>query len=54
MAEYFATLPQLVENFIEIAVSLTVKQTEAIEFIAFLAKYRKFKLAYIFGKTKMF
>ena len=39
-----------VENFDEIALSLTVKEIEAFCVFAFLAKIRKFKMAAIFEK----
>ena len=43
-----------VENFDEIALSRTVKETEANLCFAILAKIRKIKMASIFGEGKIF
>ena len=43
-----------VENFDEIALSRTVKEIEAILCFAFWGKIRKFKMAAICGKRKIF
>ena len=43
-----------VENFDEIALSRTVKEMKQICVLPFLAKIRKFKMAAIFGKGKIF
>ena len=44
----------LVKHFDKIALSCTVKEIEANFFFQFLEKFRKFKLAAIFGKRKFF
>ena len=43
-----------VENFDEIALSRTVNEIEANLCLPLLAKIRKFKMAAIFGKRKIF
>ena len=43
-----------VKNFDEIALSLTVKEIQAILSFTIFVKFRKFKMAAIFGKKKIF
>ena len=59
---FFGKLPRVhlldtlwVENFDEIALSVTVKETEAnLCFSIFWGKIQKFKMAAIFGERKIF
>ena len=56
---FFLKLPKVhflatVENVYEIALSCTVKEIEANLCFPFLAKIQKFKMATIFGESKMF
>ena len=52
--EYIAYIPCGSKNFDKIALSRTVKEIEANLCFSILGKIRKFKMAAIFGKSKIF